>query len=393
MFEKYIGIDSIIAAILYFIAFLRMPLSALYNDAKIVLLIGVLAYCLFYFGEIDKRYKNYNITLIIFGGWIVFSSFINRHNVVSTDPFKASLFFAGALVGIAVALEVLVVRIGYDKIIDVFFKCSVFVNFVEDVYIFFGPVEWRGDSTAFLLGSKFAVMYQHLILFWLLLAKTWDRPKLRIVNILYVLYALIVALKVDSVTGIVGFVLFAVIVFLIRRSGGFFFKPYIAVLSELLAFAYVFVGTAIMSNEYIVAFIDKYMGGSSTMMSRVSIYETVFPLIAIKPILGFGYQTTYELGMQISGFSNTQNSLYEWAWYAGWPAAVMILIVIYIGFHNIQRGYCQNCYVDYFIVALFYVYVFLGSIEILMQLPFFSILAVAIISTDRKTIENNKGLK
>lgn len=382
MTEKYIGIDSIIATVLYFIAFLRMPFISIYNDVKHVILISVIVYCLTFFSYIEPKYKRINIVLLMFALWTLLSAFINRNNTVSWNIFSTAIYFVSALLGIFIALEILVSRIGFSAVIDTFFKCSLFTIIIEDLYIFSGLVSWQGDSTIFLLGSKFAVMYQHLILFWLLLESTKTHAKLKKAVIPYVVYVILIGLKVDCVTGIVGCSMFIAFLFVLRKLRSFFARPITVLIVELLAFSYVFLGFFIMSNEHVVNFIDTYMGGSGTMMARVGIYATAFPLVLMSPILGYGYGSTYEIGMQIAGFSNTQNSLYEWIWYAGVPAALLICVIILTVFGYIKRRYDENGHLDIFVMALFYVYVLLGAVEILMELPFFSILAMILISSD-----------
>jgi hypothetical protein len=387
LLKRYIGIDQIIAVALYFIAFLRMPSSNLYGKGKHILLIMVVTYCLFYFPTIVHKYRQINFILVLFGGWTLLTSFINRSNVERTNPFYAAIFFVTALISIFVSLEILNARIGLNKLIDIFFKCAIFVVTAVDLYIFFGPVQWRGDGTQFIIGTKFAVMYQHLIFFWLLLEKTKNNIRYKKISYLFFLFLIFIGLKVDSVTGIVGGVIFLALLYLINNNKDKWVKPIVALIIQLAAFAYIFAGTFFMSNKYIYEFIENHLGGASTMMSRVSIYSIALNLMKLSPFVGFGYETTYEIGMQVSRFSNTQNSLFEWAWFAGWPATVLICAIIVIAFGYIKKGYDKRSYIDIYVVALMYLYMILGSIEILMQLPFFSILAVAMISGDNESVE------
>ncbi len=387
MQQKYISIDNLIAALIYFIAFLRMPFVGAYNDLKHLVLISAIIYCLYYFSYIDRKYLKINIALVVFVLWTMLSAVINRHNTVSWNIMSTATYFAFLLLGMGFSLEILVARIGYRNLVDIFFKCAVFTIVLEDLYIFSGRIVWQGDSTIFPLGSKFAVMYQHLILLCLLLQSTRTHVKLKKFVFPYIVFLILMGIKVDCVTGMVGTVMFVVIWIVLKRFPKFFTKPIAALLVELIAFSYIFLGVFIMNDERVVSFIDNYMGGAGTMLARVGIYQNAFPLIMSTPVLGFGYGTTYEIGMAMAGFSNTQNSLYQWAWYAGIPATIVILAIIMISFEYIQKRYLEDNFYDIYILALFYVYILLGAIEILMDQPFFTILGMAMISAEDKVLE------
>lgn len=385
--KKYISIDNLIAALFYFIAFLRMPFFNLYNDLKHPILIFTILYCVYFFSYIDRKYLKINIVLLLFVFWTLLSAFINRNNTTEWNITSTAIYFSFLLLGVSFALEILVAKIGYEGIIDVFFKCALFTVLIEDLYIFSGRIVWQGDSTIFLLGSKFAVMYQHIIFLCLLLESTKTHTKLKKYVIPCIVFLILMGIKVDCVTGIVGTGIFIVALFVINKFPAFFTKPVAALLVELIAFSYVFLGVIIMSDERIVNFIENYLGGAGTMFARVGIYEAAFPLIMSTPVLGFGYGSTYELGMPLAGFSNTQNSLYQWAWYAGIPATIMILVIIMISFEYIKKRYSEDKHFDIYMLALFYVYVLLGAIEILMDQPFFSILIMAMISSEEKIFQ------
>ena len=211
MFEKYIKIDDIIATLLYFIAFLRMPTIDMYNKIKIYILFVVLIYCIYNFSQIDSKYKRINLFLVFFGIWTLISAFR------MTNPFSAALYFVFSLLGITLALEILVKRIGYNNLIKSFFRSSGLVIFLLDCYIFSGRVNWQGDGTNFGIGTKFAVMYQHLIFLWLWLSVTQENQKLKKVRFLLVPFIIAIGIKVDCNTGIVGTALFLIIICLVLK--------------------------------------------------------------------------------------------------------------------------------------------------------------------------------
>ncbi len=94
--------------------------------------------------------------------------------------------------------------------------------------------------------------------------------------------------------------------------------------------------------------------------------------------------------MTFSSFANTQNSLLEWAWFAGWPATIMICSILYVVFAFIKSNYMKEGRVDIFSLSLFFVYMLLGTVEILIELPFFAILMTTMISVNK---ENEDSVK
>lgn len=391
MTKIYIKIENVILLIIFLIGFVRFPYSVFYNDLRVLLASCVLLYVAYNFKYLKKDYLLLDFTTLIFGMWVLLSGYICKNNVSMSNPFKGATFFVLALLSIFLGMQVIKEKRGIDHVIKVFTYCAGILALIVDITVITKiGIRTVGGAIGYIVGSKFAVMYLHIIVLALICMYMEDGKKKLKILMLYTVYVIGIALLVDCVTGIVGTLFFDLIIYIFRKYPYILLKPSVALFAEILAFSYVFFGTFVMSNEYVLNFITNYMGGAETMLSRVAIYEMVLLIIPLSPVWGYGYTTTYELGIKIGGFADTQNSLLEWMWQAGIPSAVMILVIIVLAFVYINKNYKRTQILNIYSIALFYTYIFLGSIEILMELPFFSVLSLAVIVSDKVLTSEEK---
>lgn len=392
MRKFYIKAENIILIMMFFVGFVRFPYSSLYNSLKIGMVAIILLYIFANIRYIKREYYLLDILVFVLGGWIFISGCINNNLVSTSSPFAGALLFWLVLMCSFLGMQIINEKKGAAYIIKMFTYSATFLAIIVDIQAvtLIGAVRY-GATIAYYVGSKFAVMYLHIILGAFLLLYLEDNKRKKSVIGFYFIYVIFIALKVDCVTGIVGSLFMISFIYVIRKYPKVVSKPAFALGAELLAFSYVYVGVYVMSNEIVLYIIENYMGGAGTMISRINIFESVLKLIPLSPIWGFGYATSWELGLRLGGFGDTQNSLLEWVWQAGIPSAVMICIIIIVAFRIVNQNYIKSKTVCVYSLALFYTYVFLGSIEILMELPFFSVLSLAVILSDKISVNEENG--
>ena len=383
MNQIFVKVENLILVVLFYIGFIRPVHWNSYvvtkNYAVLLLFVYLIANC----NYLNEKYKKIDMAVIFFGFWVALSAFLNRNNVTMFNPIKSSIFFSLALIDVFVVLQIVVEKFGFSTVLRTLRYCSLVTLILTDILAWLNILVIYGQGLPlYLIGTKFSVMYQHLIFLSLWLFEddyNYKSPWM----IPYILLCVLMGIKVDCVTGLVGIVLFWLFWWLIKSIPKIMYTPLAALIAEGLAFAYVYAGMFLMNTPAIYNFIENRMGGAETMMARVQIYEIALAVVSRVPILGLGYYTTYELGTAIGGFANTQNSLLDWIWQAGIPGALMICVIMALVFSSVKKQYrvynlgCPG------IVALFFVYVMLGSVEILFEIPFFMIVSMVMVSSNR----------
>lgn len=262
-----------------------------------------------------KCSKGIVAAILLFIGLLSVSFYFNYE---SAKPHRNDLIvFSISLLEIFMCLSFNSDKKRMSELIDVFYKLQLFFVLLNDMLVFATPDLVVKYNECYLLGDKFTVGYQHILLIGLLLTRVAMRGKKINTNVIMKIIGLAlltfsVATVTNSATSLVLIPLFALFVILKAKGHGFIYSKvgYMTILTLSTLFV-VFYGV-VLNIAPIQLLITKVLGRSPTLTTRTMIYALVPTLLEGKLLWGYGYGTSYDLMFSQYYFPNTQNGILEW---------------------------------------------------------------------------------
>lgn len=252
--------------------------------------------------------------------------------------------------------------------IKTWYRCAIVISLLTDILAL---TQGSIDGNYF-VGTKFAVVYQHLFLLTLFMmdnsSSLMKKNSLNNYRVRFTFYALLIltiilSLYVDCMTGVIGTALFFVFSLLVRynskmmASGGMFIGAVLA------SFAFMWVVPSILLNENVASFITNKLNRSLSLTGRTLIFERIPQIMQGKWLLGFGYGSSYEICRRYIGFADTQNALMEWIMQIGVLGSVLLCLMLCYCITRLNKNIM--IYTEWvWPLAFVYTYVALGTIEI-----------------------------
>mgnify|MGYP000152170206 CR=1 FL=1 len=253
-------------------------------------------------------------------------------------------------------------------------RCAIVISLLTDILAL---TQGSIDGNYF-VGTKFAVVYQHLFLLTLFMmvnsSSLMKKNSLNNYRVRFTFYALLIltiilSLYVDCMTGVIGTALFFVFSLLVRynskmmASGGMFIGAVLA------SFAFMWVVPSILLNENVASFITNKLNRSLSLTGRTLIFERIPQIMQGKWLLGFGYGSSYEICRRYIGFADTQNALMEWIMQIGVLGSVLLCLMLCYCITRLNKNIM--IYTEWvWPLAFVYTYVALGTIEITYSYQF-----------------------
>lgn len=378
--EKSLKVSSILAVLIFVTQFISLPYISWYNLLRYttIVLVGL------YVGirikiVLQKKYLLVNIIAVAFSFLTVFTSFLNRSREINRDPFLASIPFVASFVLVLLFMEISADYGMIKEIIRVFFKTAVVFTVVTDILIFAVPSLFVIYNQRYFVGTKFDVVYLHMLLSVFYLTQNLDNEIRSYKNIPLLLlsaWSIFIGIYVDCVTGILGTLILLLLLVIIKNREELFLNGLFYFVIQALCFGFIFFYEFVLSNPTVEHFIVNIFGRDISLTARTEVYETV-PDILTKHdgwLKGMGYGSSYELGMRYGGFPDTQNGILEWIWQVGIPTTV-IMILTFAFILSVSKNYMDesNRKMLLPLVAGVYLMSILGTAEITISLMYFSL--------------------
>ena len=239
----------------------------------------------------------------------------------------------------------------------------------------------------YLIGNKFALSYlglNILFLYSFLYINKGEKSKKNIIIIFIIfLISLYVSITSECTTALLGNIIF-IILYLKRIES--LTKPRNILIVLLISCCILILFSSILLNiSFIQDFIVNVLKKDLSLTGRVDIYRDVLPIINSKIFIGYGYGNSYEILDNLIGAPNTQNALLEWVFYSGILGTLLLILMIYNIFYNLN--YLVNSKKEYGFKALvigIYVYSILGMIEITIGMNYLVLLAMINVGSKKK---------
>lgn len=379
----------------YFCVFVNISYISNYNLIKYACIAVVGVYIVLHARILKrKEFLQINVFLLAFAVVVLYASWINRGVIKTRDPFLSAIVFLAVLTEFYLLMEITAVK-GYAKnMINAYFRLTVILVILMDVMAISGIQAGGDNESAYLLGTKFHLVYAHFFLVALYTAKS-RLDDLRGTGygpgtMLLIGVTLVMSLFTGCTTGLVGVVVMAVMLVIYNWNAGALHKPPVFMGVLLASFAMSFLLSTLLlwdPFEYIVV---QLLGKDITLTSRTKVFLTVPLLLKGRYLLGYGYGTTYELGQRLGGFPNTQNALWEWIWQCGVLGTILLLFLIFSVVYYADKSHeLSGDSSSKYILILLYLFSLFAAIEITINAAYLGYLAMLIPLT--YSHENRRG--
>ena len=370
---------TIISICLYAMTFLNIRYFSEYYLLRDACIVVVAIYLFLNIKQIYRKCsKSIIAAILLFIGILIVSFSFNYDSAKSHR--NDLIIFSVSLIEMFMCLSFNSDKNRMSQLIDVFYKLQIFFVLLNDMIIFAAPDLAAKYKECYLLGDKFTVGYQHLLLVGLLLTRVIMKEKAININVKLkiiglTLLTLFVATATNSATSMVLIPLFALFVMLKAKGHGFIYSKvgYMTILTLSTLFV-VFYGV-VLSIAPVQAFITQVLGRSATLTSRTRIYALIPTLLEGKLLWGYGYGTSYDLMISKYYFPNTQNGVVEWIWQGGVFAAIVLVIIIRSLVKYVKGNGKQSDKYKY-LYAIACVFAVISSIEIIINLQYLTLLMI-----------------
>lgn len=370
---------TIISICLYAMTFLNIRYFSEYYLLRDVSIVVVAIYLFLNIKQIYRKCsKSIIVVILLFIGILIVSFCFNYDSAKSHR--NDLIVFSVSLIEMFMCLSFNSDKNRMLQLIEVFYKLQIFFVLLNDMMIFAAPDLAVKYNECYLLGDKFTVGYQHLLLVGLLLTRVIMKEKAININVKLkiiglTLLTLSVATATNSATSLVLIPLFALFVILKAKGHDFIYSKvgYMTILTLSTLFV-VFYGV-VLSIAPVQAFITQILGRSATLTSRTRIYALIPTLLEGKLLWGYGYGTSYDFMISKYYFPNTQNGIVEWIWQGGVFAATVLVIIIRSLVKYVKGNGKQSDKYKY-LYAIACVFAVISSIEIIINLQYLTLLMI-----------------
>lgn len=333
---------------------------------------------------LDKRFFKLNLVICLLSIWIIISSYFSRN----IHFYEKSASFYG----------ICVVAIGFicaSLIIESFIKRKRLIICLKTFYVFaliyllisISQILFNGDiesGAGYLVGTKFQVSY--LFVFFLALScSVFDRSTTIYPLIVAIHFgiALIIAICVKCSTSIVGLMVFGLFL-VFPRMRFYCSKTVSGIIALLLCDTALLFFQSILSISSISFLIENVLAEDITLSSRTLIYANLPLLLSDMPLTGYGLGNSYAVCHPSIGAPNAQNGLIDFMLQTGVPGVILAIIVLMMVLSKI-RPLKRNLGM----LALFWFYVIISSVEITFDLSFL-LISQFLMSYDCSTSKETK---
>jgi len=130
----------------------------------------------------------------------------------------------------------------------------------------------------------------------------------------------------------------------------------------------------IISIPAVSRFVTSVLGRSATLTGRLNIFEIFGDKMQNFWLWGCGVGNGHAAATWLFGYDNAQNAIYQWLLEGGvFITAFLCALIVYV-FHQLAQSERREKLLP--LIALIYVYVIMGAVEITINMSFILLLAV-----------------
>lgn len=312
------------------------------------------------------------ITVLLFGGSIFASSYMNRN--AESSFLITPLFFALALIGIFLFSAYASLMGLMGRMLSIFFILTLAVCLANDGLAI---VQGIGKDGAYLLGSKFPASYAHMFLIALAYRRYIYTPRkkdllslwLRMIGIYT--YSLFFCHYMGCNTAVIWTLGLGVCYIFQRVLLPILRKPAVVVGTLIVADSILIMNSAVVKWGPIEYLFTQMLGKSTDMTGRMPIYQKFEIIVQAASWRGVGMENNYDVSMQLTGAADLQNGLLHLLLSYGALGVCLFLVMQWICVKYIRD---RN---DPSMLMLIYAFIGVSMVEIPFSKFYYTVLAIA----------------
>lgn len=367
MNKTKINIYYILALFLLFSCIIQFP----YFDFNILLSAGstiissiILSLILFKKNKLLKKYKKVNFLVILFIVCVLISGFINRELTIN-KTLLTSFIFALSVFNVFYSFELFYEE---DKLVNIMkmyaFILTVFL-IINNILMLFFPSLFITHGEYYFLGNKFKIAYLHC--FDIIFINYFDPSKKKYIYISLILTCLFT----NCVSGIVLFIILILFDFFSGRIKKM--SPVLSILVLIISGVIAITFEQFINYSFVNYIVNVVFDKSSTIHSRLYIYQHVVDILNNKPLFGYGFNNSNVILSKLGIGVNTQNSIFETIFQFGWIGLISLLLLTFNVFKNKKILNNKSLVLTYSLIIGYFV---LSSIEITLNIYFIFLTAL-----------------
>ena len=386
-----INVYTIIGTLIYIITFFNTNMFN-YNILKYICMIVVGLFLVSKSNlSVLKKHVKLNSAIILFLGIVFVTSFFAK-GLTYRNSFFASLVFGAVLIELVTYLEIMIEKNLMELCLTNWYHCAVVITIITDVLLLvLGQIEG-----VYFVGTKFSVVYQHLFLMVLFLIVSTDKLNRRYSLSSYsvkskcliiLVLTIIISLSVDCATGLIGTILLFCFCIVFNKIKYVFSNPIIFIFVILMAYGTMWIMNILLLNKGIAQFVTTFLNRELTLTGRTIIFSGIPKIMRNHWLMGFGYGSSYEICIKNIGYADAQNGLMEWILQVGVIGTSALLLILYLcmkRYYKLIRTKDRQFNNCLWIVAIIYVYIILGIVEITYSMQFIGLLLVLYSMSEEK---------
>ncbi len=352
--------SGIMLFLLYHIVFVKFPYVPLFVLIQRIftLVLGIMVFPKINFINLKKPIK------LLLGTYLLFtfiSAFLNEGNYEYSHPFVSGLFYILAVTEMVCVFSYVVRKKGIHFVIDVLFVLSFCYVIVNDFLVVFFPNCFYRYGWYYFVGNKFSVSYKHIEFIVLYFIKC--RHDKKFLPFIIMVISLLITLRVNCMTGAVGIVFFGILLF--ADTGKIIENKIFLFILMLFSLSFPFIYDFIMGGYEVRYFIIYILNRTAGLTGRTEIFDYLPQILRGHLLFGYGHNTAYEVWISITDwYPNAQNGFWNCVCEQGIISAILLSVITVM-----TAGRCTGK-TEKILLAVIYVYTFLGSVEITMDIAF-----------------------
>lgn len=352
----------------------------------------------------SREYKWINISSVLWGGLVIFSSYSNQHlefDIIRWDSYLKGFSIADSEVAITLQHTVyftakILIFILYFEYLNKCNRSYIFLKYVFFFLSFFvvasniNALTYNTDGIEYKIGTKFYVCYLNIILISVYIMKNNKQVlELKQKYIIYILLiiTLLLSIKTKCTTMIIGTFVFYFLFFKTNfKTRNLLYNPKIYLIS-LFVFdvLFIFIINWILAIPFIQYIVVDILNEDLTLTGRVGIYAKLGSVLNESPIYGFGWGNSHLTSLMYDIGTNAQNGLLNMFIEIGVIGCCLYLAMLY----NLIKYSVQNKS-SYPIICFVYMMLFLSCIEIIYT-NYFTAMITLLLLNKSTTVRHEKS--
>lgn len=312
------------------------------------------------------QFKKINLTLAAFCLCVFISGILNIHTTEG-ETFLVSIVYIISICVAFLSFEYFAIRGKIREAIRIYYYLLLASVILNDLLMLIAPFLRQRYAHLYLFGNKFETGYLRLLA--AAFAFACRRPKQ---GWLLAVWSVVMALVTNVITVLVGTLVMMLMLLLPTHVRRLTQNAWVAM--AVLAFcSLVLVLYEGITKVTVVNQVVDYFGREGTFGARLYIYSILLPIIAKKPIFGYGCHNAYYILMR-RNIVNTQNGLMENFFSFGYVGGALFLLLVFNALRRSFQGNKKECYPLYVLVIVYFV---MSSVEICLDVGFVFVLTAA----------------